>query len=53
MINGMLTGCPTWYDETYKWYTRRGSQVLALGAKDMDAMGVEKVCEYVSLIRSV
>ena len=25
----MLKDCPEWYDETYKWYTRRGSQVLA------------------------
>lgn len=40
----MLRVCPEWYDETYKWYTRRGSRVLALGMKDMDAMGVDKVC---------
>jgi hypothetical protein len=39
--------CPEWYDETYKWYTRRGSRVLALGVKDMDAMGVDKVCIFV------
>ena len=52
-IKGMLKGCPTWYDETYKWYTRRGSRVLALGAKDMDAMSVDKVYGYVSLVRSV
>ena len=43
-IKGMLRVCPEWYDETYKWYTRRGSRVLALGMKDMDAMGVDKVC---------
>jgi len=42
-IKGMLRDCPEWYDETYKWYTRRGSRVLALGAKDMDNMSVDKV----------
>jgi manganese-transporting P-type ATPase len=52
-IKGMLKGCPAWYDETYKWYTRRGSRVLALGRKDMDAMSVDKVCVYVSLVCSV
>jgi manganese-transporting P-type ATPase len=43
----MLRVCPEWYDETYKWYTRRGSRVLALGMKDMDAMGVDKVCFFI------
>src|ERR1700691_2484912 len=42
-IKGMLKECPKWYDETYKWYTRRGSRVLALGARDMDTMSVDKV----------
>jgi len=42
-IKGMLKECPEWYDETYKWYTRRGSWVLALGAKDMDTMSMDKV----------
>jgi cation-transporting ATPase 13A1 len=48
-IKGMLKDCPKWYDETYKWYTRRGSRVLALGAKDMEAMNVDKVRGYVPL----
>lgn len=42
-IRGMLKDCPAWYDETYKWYTRRGSRVLALGAKDMDTLNMDKV----------
>jgi manganese-transporting P-type ATPase len=49
-IKGMLRECPEWYDETYKWYTRRGSRVLALGAKDMDAMSVDKVRGYVTCL---
>jgi manganese-transporting P-type ATPase len=39
-IRGMLKDCPAWYDETY---TRRGSRVLALGAKDMDTLNMDKV----------
>jgi cation-transporting ATPase 13A1 len=42
-IRGMLKECPAWYDETYKWYTRRGSRALALGAKDMDTLNMDKV----------
>ena len=42
-IKGMLKDCPAWYDETYKWYTRWGSRVLALGAKDMDTLNMDKV----------
>jgi magnesium-transporting ATPase (P-type) len=34
---------PHWYDETYKWYTRRGSRVLALAWKDLGSLGVDKV----------
>jgi cation-transporting ATPase 13A1 len=45
-IKGMLKECPAWYDETYKWYTRRGSRVLALGVKDMEVMNADKVLEY-------
>ena len=39
----MLKNVPEGYDETYKWYTRRGSRVLALGFKEMDSMTVDKV----------
>lgn len=34
---------PSWYDETYKWYTRRGSRVLALAWKDLGSIGGDKV----------
>ncbi|KIJ62125.1 hypothetical protein HYDPIDRAFT_136644 [Hydnomerulius pinastri MD-312] len=42
-IKGMLGQVPEWYDETYKWYTRRGSRVLALGSKEMDSMSIDKI----------
>ena len=34
-LKGMYKMVPSWYDETYRYYTRRGSRVLALGIKDM------------------
>ncbi|KAG2336157.1 HAD-like protein, partial [Suillus weaverae] len=43
MIKGMLAELLEWYDVTYKWYTRRGSRVLALGTKEMDAMPIDKI----------
>ena len=42
-IKGMLASIPDGYDETYKWFTRRGSRVLALGLKEMDAMSNDKI----------
>lgn len=42
-IKTMLAHVPEFYDETYKWYTRRGSRVLALGYKEMDSMSQDKV----------
>lgn len=42
-IKYMLAHVPEWYDETFKWYTRRGSRVLALGTKEMDSMSIDKV----------
>jgi len=42
-MRGMLGCVPEGYDETYKWFTRRGSRVLALGVKRMEAMSGEKV----------
>lgn len=42
-IKGMLAEVPEWYDITYKWYTRRGSRVLALGTKEMESMTIDKV----------
>ncbi|WVQ79930.1 hypothetical protein IAT38_002031 [Cryptococcus sp. DSM 104549] len=35
-LKGMYVQVPEWYEETYRWYTRRGSRVLALGTKVMD-----------------
>ncbi|WVF71386.1 hypothetical protein IAT40_006190 [Kwoniella sp. CBS 6097] len=35
-LKGMYNTVPEWYEETYRWYTRRGSRVLALGIKDMN-----------------
>ncbi|KAI0056131.1 endoplasmic reticulum Ca-transporting P-type ATPase [Artomyces pyxidatus] len=42
-IRGMLAHVPEGYDETYKWYTRRGSRVLALGMKEMDSISLDKI----------
>ncbi|OCF39299.1 cation-transporting ATPase 13A1 [Kwoniella heveanensis CBS 569] len=35
-LKGMYNSVPEWYEETYRWYTRRGSRVLALGIKEMN-----------------
>lgn len=45
-IRGMLAVVPQEYDDTYKWYTRQGSRVLALAMKEMDWMNSEKVCAW-------
>ncbi len=42
-IKTMLSSVPDHYDETYKWFTRNGSRVLALGMKEMEPMSVDKV----------
>lgn len=42
-IKTMLSQVPEGYDETYKWFTKRGSRVLALGIKIMEPMSTEKV----------
>ena len=42
-IKRMLAVVPDRYDETFKWYTRRGSRVLALGYKEMESMSLDKV----------
>lgn len=42
-IKTMLSTVPSGYDDTYKWFTRRGSRVLALGMKELDAMSNDKV----------
>ncbi|KAF8322419.1 endoplasmic reticulum Ca-transporting P-type ATPase [Cantharellus anzutake] len=42
-IKSMLSSIPKDYDETFKWYTRRGSRVLALGTKELPNMGADKI----------
>lgn len=44
-LKGMYTEVPTWYDETYRWYTRRGSRVLALGYKEMKIQSEQVSCK--------
>ena len=39
----LLAGIPDGYDETCKWLTRRGSRVLALRLKEMDAMSSDRI----------
>ncbi|KIY66333.1 endoplasmic reticulum Ca-transporting P-type ATPase [Cylindrobasidium torrendii FP15055 ss-10] len=43
IIKTMLATVPATYDETYKWFTKNGSRVLALGYKEMDTMTTEKI----------
>ncbi|EIW70519.1 hypothetical protein TREMEDRAFT_43233 [Tremella mesenterica DSM 1558] len=38
-LKSMFSTVPEGYDETYRWYTRRGSRVLALGMKEMQLKG--------------
>lgn len=42
-IKNMLTNIPAHYDDTYKWFTRKGSRVLALGMKEMEPMSLDKI----------
>ena len=42
-IKTMLKSVPAYYDETYKEFTRKGSRVLALGMKEMEALATNKV----------
>ena len=43
-IKTMLEVVPEHYDDTYKYFTRRGSRVLALAWKEMGVVGMDKVC---------
>lgn len=45
-IKTMLSAVPKGYDDTYKWFTRKGSRVLALAMKEMDALSSDKVSIY-------
>ncbi|KAI0045926.1 endoplasmic reticulum Ca-transporting P-type ATPase [Auriscalpium vulgare] len=42
-IRKMLGTVPEAYDDTFKWYTRRGSRVLALGMKEIDSISIDKI----------
>ena len=42
-IKTMLNVVPNGYDDTYKWFTRKGSRVLALAMKEMEALSSDKV----------
>ncbi|TIB39582.1 hypothetical protein E3P86_01063 [Wallemia ichthyophaga] len=40
-IKSMIKDLPQGYEETYKWFTRKGSRVLALAWKDIKASNTE------------
>lgn len=42
-IKGMLSNVPGHYDDTYKYFTRKGSRVLALAMKEMEPMSLDRV----------
>ncbi|KAG6878464.1 hypothetical protein C0993_006304 [Termitomyces sp. T159_Od127] len=42
-IKAMLTSVPAHYDDTYKYFTRKGSRVLALGMKEMEPLTIDKI----------
>ncbi|KAJ7176571.1 hypothetical protein C8R46DRAFT_1160523 [Mycena filopes] len=42
-IKGMLSVVPAHYDDTYKYFTRKGSRVLALAMKEMETMSVDRI----------
>ena len=49
-IKTMLSVVPKGYDDTYKWFTRKGSRVLALAMKEMDALSSDKVSIYPTVL---
>ncbi|KXN88703.1 putative cation-transporting ATPase 1, partial [Leucoagaricus sp. SymC.cos] len=42
-IKQFLDVVPAHYDDTYKWYTRKGSRVLALAMKEMEPMNTVRI----------
>ncbi|KAH0579125.1 hypothetical protein H2248_003278 [Termitomyces sp. 'cryptogamus'] len=42
-IKMMLASVPAHYDDTYKYFTRKGSRVLALGMKEMEPLTIDKI----------
>lgn len=45
-IKTMLGVVPAEYDDTFKWYTRRGSRVLALAMKELPTLSNERVNKH-------
>ena len=43
-IKQFLDFVPEGYDDTYKWFTRKGSRVLALAMKEGEPMNADKAC---------
>lgn len=43
-IKQFLDVVPKHYDDTYKWFTRKGSRVLALAMKEVEPMNTAVVC---------
>jgi len=43
-IKQFLDLVPEGYDDTYKWFTRKGSRVLALAMKEGEPMNADKAC---------
>ncbi|CED85345.1 endoplasmic reticulum ca-transporting p-type atpase [Phaffia rhodozyma] len=42
-LKTMYAQLPENYDETYKWFTRRGSRVLALGWKNLEGVSTDQI----------
>jgi manganese-transporting P-type ATPase len=49
-IKNMLAQVPAGYDDTYKYYTRKGSRVLALAIKEMETMSIDRVRAFILLL---
>lgn len=47
-LKTMYSVVPDQYDETYKYFTRRGSRVLALGTKEIRSMTSQEVSSSVA-----
>lgn len=43
-IKQFLDVVPAHYDDTYKWFTRKGSRVLALAMKEVEPMNTATAC---------
>jgi cation-transporting ATPase 13A1 len=43
VIKTMLSNIPSHYDETYRKFTREGSRVLALGVREGEPLGIDKI----------